>query len=194
MFICDLETLGTESNCVVLSAALIHFEFESEDLDPSRGADAFYHLVNSACVVKFKKQEQIDLGRTVEERTLDWWDKQCDIVKKAATDRYPEDVSAALGIQTLRKYIDDNGGPNQIFWARGSLDQMAIDSLCRNIGVPHLTQYNMWRDVRTAVDILASNAKNGYCRIKGFNSDLHVIKHLPSHDCALDVLMLVNHE
>lgn len=186
MFMFDVETLGTESNSVVLSAALTYFNFDN--------ILSFQDYVNAACYVKFDKQEQIDMGRIIDQDTVDWWKKQSEIARKAALDPSPEDLSAKNAIDNLRAYINDHGGSDQIFWMRGTLDQMAIDSLCKNIGVPVLTRFNKWRDVRTAVDILGNNAKDGYCKIVGFDPDLYAIKHLPQHDCAVDILMLVNHE
>ena len=186
MFMFDVETLGTESNSVVLSAAMIYFDFDE--------VKSFQDYVDSACYVKFNKEEQIKSNRVVEDSTLDWWTKQSEISRKAALDPSDDDLSAKDGIEQFRNYINAHGGPDQIFWMRGTLDQMAIDSLCKSVNVPLLTRFNQWRDVRTAVDILADNAKGGYCKIKNFNPDLHAIKHLPQHDCAVDILMLVNHE
>jgi hypothetical protein len=51
----------------------------------------------------------------------------------------------------------------------------------------------MWRDVRTAIDLLASESKGGYALIPGFNPDLHVVKHIPQNDCALDIMELLYH-
>jgi hypothetical protein len=49
----------------------------------------------------------------------------------------------------------------------------------------------MWRDMRTAVDLL-SGGTNGYCDVvhPKFNR-ADVIKHHPVHDCALDAMMLL---
>jgi hypothetical protein len=187
MFMFDVETLGTESNSVILSAALIHFEFDK--------VLTFQEYVDSACYVKFDQEEQINKGRVIENDTVAWWKKQSELARKAALDLSPSiDVSSLEGIEKLRTYINEHGGPDQIFWMRGTLDQMVIDSLCKSVGVPVLTRFNKWRDVRTAIDILATDAKDGYCKIVGFNPDLHAIKHLPQHDCAVDILMLVSHE
>jgi hypothetical protein len=70
---------------------------------------------------------------------------------------------------------------------------MVIDSLCKAAGVELLVNFNKWRDVRTAVDLLSTNSVEGYSKIKNFNTD-SVLKHDPRQDCALDIMMLLHHE
>ena len=64
MFIFDTESLGVESNAVVLSAALIHFDPEMRP--------TYDDLLEDACFVKFSAKEQIDMGRTISKSTLQW--------------------------------------------------------------------------------------------------------------------------
>ena len=67
---------------------------------------------------------------------------------------------------------------------------MWADSLCAAIGVDPIEGFWNFRDIRTAIDILAETSKRGYCQLsKTFDRDL-VVKHHPCHDIALDVLML----
>jgi len=188
MFMFDIETLGVESTSIVLSAAIIHFEFGD--------TRTFQELVDSACFVKFDvKEQKEEMNRVYSQGTIDWWKKQSEIARKTSLHPNPNiDVFAVAGIEKIRSYMMDHGGTNQIIWARGSLDQMAFDSLCYSAKIEPLVRFNKWRDVRTAVDLLASDASDGYCKIKNFNPDLHVIKHIPQQDCALDIMMLLHHE
>jgi len=88
----------------------------------------------------------------------------------------------------MNKYPNSN---KHTMWARGSLDQMVIDSLSKKVDMQPITGYNMWRDMRTAVDIL-SGSSNGYCDIEHPTYKRHeTIKHHPVHDCALDAMMLI---
>jgi hypothetical protein len=73
MFMFDVETLGTESNSVILSAALIHFDFDK--------VLAFQEYVDSACYVKFDQEEQINKGRVIENDTVAWWKKQSELAR-----------------------------------------------------------------------------------------------------------------
>lgn len=185
MFIFDVETLGVESTAVVLSAALIHF-------DPEVKPD-YQTLLDSAMYVKFNAKEQIqNYKRTVDPNTLDWWKKQHEYVRGMALDPKPDDLSAADGLSYLRQFVRKfPGWEKQTMWARGSLDQLAIDSLATKLALEPITNYNMWRDVRTAVDLLYGST-NGYCEVEHptFNRAA-VIKHHPVHDCALDAMMLM---
>ena len=182
----DVETMDAESTAVILSAAIIKFDF-NEVL-------TFEDYVKRACFVKFDAKSQIkDYKRTVSKDTMAWWEKQSEIAKRISLIPSADDVSAKEGIDTIKKYVEKHGGKDTFFWARGSLDQMVIDSLCTRLQVPYITQYNRWRDVRTAIDIIANDSKEGYCKIKNFDYN-KVLKHDPVQDCALDIMMMVNHE
>ena len=184
MFMFDIETLGTESTSVVLSASIIHFEFGEKY--------TYQELVERALFVKFNASEQVEkYKRVITKESIEWWSKQAELPRKISFVPKKSDLPALEGIAKIKKYIKENGGAEQMFWARGSLDQMVIDSLCLAIGEERITQYNNWRDVRTAVDFLSESSKNGYCPVKNFNADLHVIKHIPQNDCALDIMMML---
>ena len=184
MFIFDIETLGVESNAVVLSAALIHF-------DPLQ-QQSYQDLLDNACFVKFNAKEQMDVGRTVSKGTLDWWKEQHEYTRSVSFDPKRDDVTVENGFKQFYDYMAKfPNSHDQAMWARGSLDQMAIDSLARKFDLEPLTRYNMWRDVRTAVDILYGTS-DGYCDVDHPSFKRHeVIKHHPVHDCALDAMMLM---
>lgn len=184
MFIFDIETLGVESNAVVLSAALIHFDPEKKP--------TYQDLLDNACFVKFNAKEQMDVGRTVTKGTLDWWKEQHEYTRKVSLEPSREDMTVENGFKQFYDYMAKYERPlAQTMWARGSLDQMAIDSLARKFDLEPITRYNMWRDVRTAVDILCGTT-DGYCDVDHPDFKRHeVIKHHPVHDCALDAMMLM---
>jgi hypothetical protein len=195
MMMFDIETLGTESTSVVLSAAITYFDFSDaiEDRSTENLVSEYNRYVMTSCFVKFNALEQRDLGRVDTTGTKEWWIKQSQMARETSFYAKEDDLSAAAGIARINSYIDAHGGPNQIVWARGSLDQMCWDSLCRSAGQEPLVKYNMWRDVRTAIDLLASESKGGYAMIPGFDPDLYVVKHIPQNDCALDIMELLYH-
>ena len=184
MFIFDIESLGVESTAVVLSAALIHFDPEKRP--------TYQDLLDTACFVKFDAKEQAQLGRTVSKSTLDWWKGQHEYTRKVSFDPSYTDVTAAVGIRILYDYMTKfPNSDKQTMWARGSLDQLVIDSLTNKLDMEPLTGYHMWRDVRTAVDILYGTT-NGYVEVDHPLFKRHeVIKHHPVHDCALDAMQLM---
>ena len=185
MFMFDVETLSVESNCVILSAALLHF-------DPNENP-SYQDMLDNALFVKIDAKDQIKrLGRTVDQGTLDWWKQQHEYPRKISFDPSADDITSEEAVQLLINYMDRyDRSRKQTVWARGSLDQMCIDSLSRKVDLQPFTTYNMWRDVRTAIDILYGTT-NGYCEIEypGFER-ASVIKHHPVHDCALDAMMLM---
>jgi hypothetical protein len=185
MFMFDVETLGVESNTVILSCALIHFEPEK---NPS-----YEDLLESAIFLKINAKDQIErLKRTVDIGTLEWWKNQHEYARSVSFDPKKDDMSPEDALTALHNYMNRIANSDkQTMWARGSLDQMAIDSLAKKLDMQPITGYNMWRDVRTAVDILYGTT-NGYVEVDHPTFQRHnVIKHHPVHDCALDAMQLM---
>ena len=184
MFMFDVETLGVESTSVVLSASIIHFD-SNDTVD-------YDQLLQKALFVKLDVDTQVkQYNRIIDKETLEWWDKQHDFVKRVSLKPSADDLHPTEAVRKLREYVNSYGGDKTI-WARGSLDQMSIDSLAVAVGEEKIVMYNMWRDVRTAVDLLCETAKDGYCEVAHPTFKRHnVIKHHPTHDCALDVMMLL---
>lgn len=94
-FVIDWETMGTSPDSVVLSLAFIPFERD--------GLESFQTYINNAYYWKFKIEPQIEDGRTINQDTLDWWDKQDPEVKKSQFESTTNDV-------TLAKMLDDLAG------------------------------------------------------------------------------------
>lgn len=185
MYCLDIETLGVESSSVILSAAIIYWS-PDEDFD-------YAELLKRGLYVKFSADAQIKMGRTVDKGTVEWWSKQGEYQRKLALSRGPDDLSPEDGIAKLRAYYKDvaQADKNKIIWTRGSLDQVCIDSLSRQLKVEDVAPYNVYRDVRTSIDLLCDSAKSGYCEVDHPTfSQFDVIKHHPLHDCAYDIMML----
>ena len=184
MFMFDVETLGVESNSVVLSAALVYFE-------PGKNQN-YQDLLDGACYVKFKAKEQTEAKRTIDLGTLEWWKNQHHYTRSVSFDPSGDDLLAEDAITLLHNYMNKfPNARNQTMWARGSLDQIVIDHLTGKLDLQTITDYNKWRDVRTAVDILYGTT-NGYCEVDHPEFErASVIKHHPVHDCALDAMMLM---
>ena len=184
MFMVDVETLSISSEAAILSLAAI--QFEPED---TRSFDEFR---NSAFFVKFKAKDQITrLGRTMTKSSVEWWGKQCDLVRKQSFIPAAHDVLIEDGFEKFRAWANSFPEKDTYVWARGNLDQLVIDSAEERMGIKPVFFFNRWRDVRTAVDFLTGST-NGYCAVdvEGFDPK-SVVKHCPINDCALDVMMLL---
>ena len=186
MFLIDIETLDVESTTIILSAAMLHFDTENKY--------TFEEYLDKACFVKFDVKEQKALGRTVSTDTVEWWKKQSKEVQQISLLPSENDVSAEMGIKKLQQYIRDNSKEKEeLVWIRGTIDQMAMDSLCKSVKMDRLFPYWAYRDVRTFIDFTKESAKKGYCKIPEFDFS-KVKKHNPIHDIALDALMILEGE
>lgn len=183
MYMFDVETLGVESTAVILSASIIRF-------DPTV-KKTYDEYIEDALFVKFNVKEQVEqYNRTIDKGTIEWWSKIHQSIRKVSFFPSEGDLPAVEAIRQLREYIGPLKDPT--FWARGSLDQMSIDSLCKAVGEDLLAPYNCWRDVRTALDCMCDTTRNGYCDLNiPFDVGSNVIKHHPTHDCAYDIMQLI---
>jgi hypothetical protein len=185
MFIFDVETLGKESNSVILSMAAIYFDPEKE---PSP-----QELRDSAFFAKFDAEDQIRrLNRKMGKTTMQWWAKQCDNVKNKSFRPSVEDIKFETGYEAMRQWAKSKNDDKCYVWARGNLDQLVLDSFEEQLELTPIWPFQRWRDVRTAVDILY-NVNTGYCEVDypGFDKALHITKHNPIDDCVLDAMMLM---
>jgi hypothetical protein len=186
MFLFDVETLGKESNSVILSMAAIYFD---PDEKPS-----YDELYQSAFFVKFDVEDQIKrLDRKVGKTTMQWWAKQCDLVKiKSFKPNKAIDVRFEDGYEQMREWAKSKNDDKCYVWARGNLDQLVLDSFEEQLEIKPIWPFQRWRDVRTAIDILYGTT-NGYCAVnyQGFRPEAKVIKHNPIDDCAYDAMQLM---
>lgn len=189
MFMFDIETLGVESNSVILSMACVHF-------DPSNKTN-HKQLRENAFFAKFDVNDQVHrLGRKIDKDTVDWWKKQCKNARIVSFEPNPKyDVTYELGYHRMLDWVNQFNEKDTWVWARGSLDQVVFDSITKQCGLETIFTFHQWRDVRTAVDFLY-NTKNGYCGVEvppweeTFDPFLHITKHNPIDDCIYDVMML----
>lgn len=183
MYVFDIETLDVESTSVVLSLAIVYFDDTS----------TYQSLLDECLFVKFDAREQLkNYKRTISKSTLEWWEKQTDHAKQISFFPSKDDLPAIEGIQKIRSYLRRKSNEKTIIWSRGSIDSVIMDSLCKAVGVKPLVYYNQHREIRTALDIMATTTVNGYCKVslEGFSKDM-VKKHDPVHDVCYDAVQLL---
>jgi len=189
MFIFDVETLGKESNSVILSMAAIYFE---PDKEPSHT-----QLRDSAFFVKFDVQDQIKrLNRKVGKTTIEWWSKQCENARNKSFKPRADDIQFEIGYEAMRQWANTKNDSKCWVWARGNLDQLVLDSMEEQLELKPIWPFSRWRDIRTAVDFLYGTT-NGYVEVdtpawvEAFDSKLHITKHNPIDDCIFDAMQLM---
>ena len=191
MFCYDIESMGIESTSVILSAALVY-------VDHTRNDNTWESIYENTLFLKFSVRDQIEnYGRTIDKRTVAWWNKQCSLAKETSFLPKKGDLLAKDAVACFRNYINSQTKrpKEEIVWVRGSLDQTCTDSLFLAMEEELLFPYSNYRDVRTALDFIATNTKHGYCEISdeypGIWDRNVVVKHRPQDDVVLDSLMIL---
>lgn len=185
MFVFDVETLGKESNAVILSMACVHFDPLKKPSHEDLRANAFFAKFDVA-------DQRTRLKRSMTPSTMEWWKKQCDNVRNKSFRPSEEDVTFEVGYERMRTWASQFNEPRSYVWARGNLDQLTLDSIEEQLGLDPIFPFSRWRDVRTAIDIWY-NTDRGYVDVEypGFNSKLHITKHNPIDDCIFDAMMMM---
>lgn len=94
----DIETLGWRDSCVITRLAITPFRFDEGKL-------SFETLLDRTLYVALNQQEQIDMGRTVDPKTIDWWNTHSEELK--AESMYPTDNDLSLSemYDTLKAFL-----------------------------------------------------------------------------------------
>lgn len=134
----DLETLSTRPDATILTFGACKFNpYAQEDI-----TQGIYFRINV--------DEQIGLGRHVDDNTIEWWGKQAEDVYAEAFD--PNDrISLEEFSKELNRFIV---GCDNI-WAQGPVfDIVILENLYRQMGLPCPWQFWQIRDSRTLLSTL----------------------------------------
>jgi hypothetical protein len=142
----DIETLATSPDSVVLTFGAIKFDpFDNT----KEMKDGLYFRVDV--------DEQISLGRRVDEGTVAWWGSQNEAVREEALGEHDR-VSLDDFTRALNKFIV---GADRI-WAQGPVfDIVILENLYRQIGKPVPWQFWQIRDSRTLLKALGDDREPG---------------------------------
>jgi hypothetical protein len=139
----DIETLGTNPDTVVLTIGGIKFDPMADDELHSE----FYYRLDV--------DEQIEMGRSIMESTLEWWEKQDEEVKKEAlepTGRVPVEQT----LKALNKWLV---GVDKI-WCQGpAFDMVILENLYKQIGLHHNWPFWNIRDSRTLFGLMPKDPR-----------------------------------
>lgn len=140
----DLETLATSPDSVILSFAAV--KFNPFDLDEESDYKTNLNL-------KLNVDEQIDLGRKIDDGTIEWWSKQPDAIREFAFDETNRTDLADFVIK-LNKFVV----ATDCIWAQGPVfDIVILENLYRQIGIPVPWPYYTIRDSRTLIKALSKD-------------------------------------
>lgn len=130
----DLETLGTQPGCVILTLGAVKFNPYKIELEPGPGL-----------YIRPDVDEQIARGREVQEDTLEWWTRQNEEVREEALGTEGR-VPVEQMYKELNKFLV---GVDNI-WAQGPVFDIAIlENLYKQYGWPTPWQFWQVSDSRT---------------------------------------------
>ena len=141
----DLETLGTQPGCVILTLGAVKFDPYTMN-DPGPGL-----------YVRPDADEQIARGREVQQDTLEWWMKQAEDVREEALG-----VDGRIPVEEMYRQLNRFlVGVNNI-WCQGPVFDIAIlENLYMQYGWPTPWQFWQIADSRTLFKV------HGDPRVKG---------------------------
>jgi len=142
----DLETLGTRPDCVIMTLGAVKFDPFNPDREPGPGI-----------YLRMDLEEQLALGRTVDDSTIEWWAQQDSRVRTEAWDGTDRSSIHELKRELNRFLV----GVDDI-WSQGPVFDIAIlEDLYRsqNWGFP----WSFWqiRDSRTLFKVHGDPRQKG---------------------------------
>jgi hypothetical protein len=134
----DLETLGTGTNCVVLSIGAV--KFDSNEVDPLNSLHHFFDV-----------QQQIDEGRDIDAATFAWWMGQ----DSAARRPFTEGARTQLSVGTILHAFDGFFQNADYIWSHGAnFDVPILEQMYKSRKRPTPWKYANVRDTRTVFGLL----------------------------------------
>ena len=132
----DLETMATSPRSTILTLGAVTFDPFSDEI-----YDEMYFRINV--------DEQAELGREIDEGTLDWWGKQDpEIMLEAFSDE--DRIPLVEAMDRFHKFA----WGTQKVWSHGAVfDIIIIEDLLRQMGRSAPWQFWDCRDTRTLFDL-----------------------------------------
>jgi len=129
----DLESLGTRPDCAILTLGAVKFD----PFEVDRFGDGLYFRIDV--------NEQLELGREVQEDTLEWWGRQAEDVREEALGETGR-ISLTDMYQQLNRFLVGVGN----IWCQGpAFDIVILENIYRQMGWPTPWQFWQIRDSRT---------------------------------------------
>lgn len=142
----DLETLATSPDSVILTFGAVKFNPFDQDVEMNQG---LYFRINV--------DEQIALGRHVDDGTVAWWGSQSEEVREEALGEHDR-INLEEFTKELNKFVV---GADRI-WAQGPVfDIVILENLYRQLQKPTPWPYYLIRDSRTLLKALGDTRKGG---------------------------------
>jgi hypothetical protein len=142
----DIETMSTSPEAVILTVGAVKF-------DPHSTA-----MPHSDFYIKPDVNEQIALGRHVDDNTLKWWINQNPDVREEAFD-LNDRISLKEFAEKLNEYMS---GVHQIWYHGATFDMVIIENLLDQISAKRSWKFWQMRDSRTFFDVMPSDPRKDF--------------------------------
>jgi hypothetical protein len=141
----DLESLGTRPDCAILTLGAVKFD----PYTPDKFGNSLYFRIDV--------DEQLALGREVQEDTLAWWSNQAEDVREEALGQEGR-VSLETMYCNLNRFLV---GVENI-WCQGpAFDIVILENIYRQQGWPTPWQFWQIRDSRTLFGVHGDPREKG---------------------------------
>ena len=141
----DLESLGTRPDCAILTLGAVKFD----PYTPDAFGDSLY--------LRIDVDEQLALGREVQQDTIDWWGRQAADVRDEALD-----PAGRVSLDTLYKDLNRFCVGAENIWCQGpAFDIVILENIYRQMGWPTPWQFWQIRDSRTLFGVHGDPREKG---------------------------------
>lgn len=193
-FIFDLETLSTEPEAVVLSISMLAGRWD-EIGESTDVKETFEQLVSKGVTFRVSVETQKECNRKIDTGTLRWWKNHKDALSHVLKEGDMIEPYDLYG--KMQKFLVDNSYSSKetIVWIRAPhFDHVILQHFFRQFMESDASHfpYNQFkiRDVRTAIDCWTKQNTGYLPNMEELTKEVNATKHIPVHDCALDVLQL----
>ena len=141
----DLESLGTRPDCAILTLGAVKFD----EYTPGSFGDSLYFRIDV--------DEQLALGREVQEDTLKWWASQAEDVREEAFG-----TEGRVSLETMYKDLNRFCVGVENIWCQGpAFDIVILENIYRQMGWPTPWQFWQIRDSRTLFGVHGDPREKG---------------------------------
>lgn len=142
----DIETLSTRPSSVILTLGAVKFSPWDEEVNTENGL-----------YLRIDVDQQLELGRHVQQETIDWWGTQSEDVREEALGEH-ERTNLDNTLDQLNRFLV---GVNNI-WCQGpAFDIVILEDLYRQVGRPTPWQFWQIRDSRTLFSVHGDPREKG---------------------------------
>jgi len=145
----DIETLGTDSNSVIVSISAVVFDLQTGKIggEYEVGVNILEQLLN---------------GGVIDTSTIGWWVTQSAVAKQALTNIIPQDLDGVLKSFNTWLAASTTGQLKDVhIWGNGTVfDNVIVRNLYKRSGVSFVLPYWCDMDVRTLVAVAGINTKS----------------------------------